>query len=270
MKCDSCLFDEDGATLKARGNYFVIFDLKEQVKHLIAREKDFLFENLLWLKRDTEQGFCASVKDITSRFMLRNLRESRQVKWCDLTITVITGGSPVFKSSTSSVWPIQFVINELPPDYRLKNSLVGGLWFGKHPEMTVFLKKFVDELNEFGEVIWKKGSTVITSSLYAVCSCVDVPARALVSSGAVRYTNIKMDEERNPQETREEMMFALSVEESVNGVKGPSAFMNVKHFNLVFGQTVDYMHCVLIGVTKAFTDHLFDLHKKGPSFCINE
>ncbi|XP_077553258.1 uncharacterized protein LOC144168044 [Haemaphysalis longicornis] len=184
MKCDSCLVDEDSATLKARGNYFVIFDLKEHVKHLIARAKDFLFENLLRLKQDTEQGFCALVKDITSGFVLRNLRESRQVKWCDLTITVNTDGSPVFKSSTSSVWPIQFVINELPPDYRLKNFLVGGLCFGKHPEMTVFLKKFVDELNEFGEVIWKKGSTVITSSLYAVCSCVDVPARALVSSGA--------------------------------------------------------------------------------------
>lgn len=96
---------------------------------------------------------CASIKDITSGFVLRNLRESRQVKWCDLTITVNTDGSPVFKSSTWSVWTIQFGINELPPDYRLKNSLVGGLWFGKHPEMTAFLKKFVDKLNEFDEVI---------------------------------------------------------------------------------------------------------------------
>lgn len=56
MKCDSSLVDEDSATLKARGNYFVIFDLKKQVKHLIARAKDFLFDNLLRLKRDTEQG----------------------------------------------------------------------------------------------------------------------------------------------------------------------------------------------------------------------
>lgn len=68
----------------------------------------------------------------------------------------------------------------------------------------------------------------------------------LTLSGAVRYTNTKMDEERNPEDTREEMMFALSVGESVNGVKGPSAFMNVKHFNLVFGQWTICIVCSLV------------------------
>lgn len=62
MTCASCTIGEDSATLKASGNYFLTFDLNEQVKYSIARTKDFLFDNRLRLKRDTERGFCASME----------------------------------------------------------------------------------------------------------------------------------------------------------------------------------------------------------------
>lgn len=59
MTCASCTIDKDSATLKASGNYFLTFDLNEQVKYSIARTKDFLFDNLPRLRCDTERGFCA-------------------------------------------------------------------------------------------------------------------------------------------------------------------------------------------------------------------
>ncbi|KAH8030493.1 hypothetical protein HPB51_007513 [Rhipicephalus microplus] len=98
----------------------------------------------------------------------------------DLTITFNTDGSPVFKSSTSSIWPIQFLINEVPPDYRMKNCLVGGLWFGRHPGMPLFMGKFVEEVNNFGRLVWRMASSAIKSTVHAIFCCVDAPARAAV------------------------------------------------------------------------------------------
>ncbi|KAL1471170.1 hypothetical protein MTO96_023857 [Rhipicephalus appendiculatus] len=97
-----------------------------------------------------------------------------------LTITFNTDGSPLFKSSTSPIWPIQFLINELPPAYRMKNFLVGGLWFGRHPDMSLFMGKFVEEVNNFGHLVWRAASSVIKSTVHAICCCVDAPARAAV------------------------------------------------------------------------------------------
>ncbi|KAL1465903.1 hypothetical protein MTO96_043056, partial [Rhipicephalus appendiculatus] len=112
--------------------------------------------------------------------MLKKLRQSGTVGNMDLTLTFNTDGSPVFKSSTSSIWPIQFLVNELPPDCRMKNCLVAGLWFGRHPDMSLFMGKFVEEVNNFGHLIWRTASSVIKSTIHAVCCCVDAPARAAV------------------------------------------------------------------------------------------
>ncbi|KAG0443344.1 hypothetical protein HPB47_015020 [Ixodes persulcatus] len=53
------------------------------------------------------------------------------------------------------------------------------------------------------------------------------------------------------------MELALLSGASVNGVKGPSPLTDLPHFNLVWGFSVDYMHCVLLGVTRQFTEYLF-------------
>ena len=53
-----------------------------------------------------------------------------------------TDGVPVFKSSKFSIWPLYFIINELPFGKRTKreNMLFAGLWFGEtKPFMLTFL-----------------------------------------------------------------------------------------------------------------------------------
>ncbi|KAL1470607.1 hypothetical protein MTO96_004558 [Rhipicephalus appendiculatus] len=169
----------DVSTLRSRGNFFVILDLKEQIKSLLAKTKDGLFENLIKIRTQSEQNATA-LRDTTSGQASQNLRRSGKISWMDLTATFNTDGSPVFKASSSSVWPIQLLINELTPESQKKNSLIGGLWFGKHPDMLQFMSKFVDELNAFGHIIWKHAETVMRSSLYAIFCCVDAPARASV------------------------------------------------------------------------------------------
>ena len=52
----------------------------------------------------------------------------------------------------------------------------------------------------------------------------------------------------------------LAYEQDVvhRGVKGPSPIMLLPHFNTVTGFVVDYMHCVLLGVTRQFVTMWFD------------
>ncbi|KAH7943724.1 hypothetical protein HPB52_010750 [Rhipicephalus sanguineus] len=80
------------------------------------------------------------------------------------------------------VWPIEFLVNELPPDARTKNCMLGGLWCGSHPDMSLFMAKFVDELNQCGGIMRKHATTVVRSAIHAICCCVDAPARAAVGS----------------------------------------------------------------------------------------
>ncbi|XP_077512339.1 uncharacterized protein LOC144123367 [Amblyomma americanum] len=289
MRCPDCEVSTELCVLKARGHFFIILDLKEQMKCLLAKSKAALFERLVNLKAVIQQGGAALLQDITSGSMAEELRKSGKIGWMDLTITINTDGSPVFKSSSSSVWPIQFLINELPPCDRLKNCLIGGLWFGQHPYMRTFLTKFVEEINQFGKITWKAGHTLLSSGLHVLCCCVDAPARASVINmvqfnglfgcpwcyncaefheGAQRYMSVTVGEERTPGEMSKDMEFAEKIKDAVNGLKGQSPLNHLKHFNIVFGHTVEYMHCVLIGVTKCLTDQWFDSANSQQPFYI--
>ncbi|XP_049271227.1 uncharacterized protein LOC125758252 [Rhipicephalus sanguineus] len=137
-------------------------------------------------------------------------------------------GSPTTKAAA-------FLVNELPPDARTKNCMLGGLWFGSHPDMSLFMAKFVDELNQ---------------------------------CGAQRYMLSTVGDLRNSEDVRRDMRFAVEVGEPVNGLKGPSPLMRLKHFDLVSGYTVDYMHCVLLGVAKCFTDCWLDSTNSQEPFYI--
>ncbi|XP_077489460.1 uncharacterized protein LOC144100360 [Amblyomma americanum] len=54
------------------------------------------------------------------------------------------------------------------------------------------------------------------------------------------------------------MKLAMLQKTSVNGLKGPSPLWSLKHLDLVSCYTVEYMHCVLLGVPRQFTEYWFD------------
>lgn len=43
-----------------------------------------------------------------------------------------------------------------------------------------------------------------------------------------------------------------------SNVKGPSPLARLLQFDLVWGFSVDYKHCMLFGVTRQFTEYLFN------------
>lgn len=113
---------------------------------------------------------------------MESCTESRQrssLNENDFTVTINSDWSPVFKSSKSSVWPIQGMLNELPVPLRWNNIIVAALWFAKeHPPVHLFMKAFVEELNNIGTIVWTNAGNVVCSRASAVFCCVDSPARA--------------------------------------------------------------------------------------------
>ncbi|KAH7979343.1 hypothetical protein HPB49_009119 [Dermacentor silvarum] len=106
------------------------------------------------------------VSDITDGSLYRELRQ--KLRKDDLTLTFNADGSPVFKSSKFSIWPIQLTVNELPPKMRHKNVVVSALWYGQsHPNMTLLLNSFVQQMRDLagGGVTWMAG----TDSIHSEC-----------------------------------------------------------------------------------------------------
>lgn len=65
------------------------------------------------------------------------------------------------------------------------------------------------------------------------------------------------------------MKLALQNGVSVNGVKGPS-LATLPNFNLVWCFNVDYMHCVLLGVARQFTEYLLNSTNCHEDFYISK
>lgn len=177
--CATCQNCTTISELRSKGSFFTILDLHDQVRQIIGKTSEGLFTNLEKLNDNSEE----TISDFTDGSLYKKLKTSGALEWGDLTITFNTDGSPIFKSSKASVWPLQFVINEVPASERFLASGVAGIWFGtKHPNMSLFLDKFVEHLSNMSPIVWQSNSRTVTSKVYAVCSCVDAPARAAVQN----------------------------------------------------------------------------------------
>lgn len=133
MQCKSCRKDFKLSSLKATCCFFSIMDLKRQIVQAITRCKEQPFNQMAEISSTMDED---AITDITSAAVYRSLRHSNNISARDLTLTFNMNGSPLHKSSKTSVWPIQFVINELPPRQWQQNTVLAGLWFWPtHPDM---------------------------------------------------------------------------------------------------------------------------------------
>jgi hypothetical protein len=60
-----------------------------------------------------------------------------------------TNGVVSFKTTNTALWPVQFIILELPPSERNKFSVVSSLWFAKgKPNCNALLRGFCEEIKK--------------------------------------------------------------------------------------------------------------------------
>ena len=74
--------------------------------------------------------------------------------------------------------------------------------------------------------------------------------------------------ERNPQECMLDAIAATEDNITVCGHKGPSFLMDLPGYNLVRSTAIDYMHGVLLGVTKLLLGLWFGAAHNGKDFCL--
>ncbi len=187
-QCSQCTLWYNVRKLTADGHCFVTLSVKDQLNALLKNESiaSLLKERLDGIDKIVNP---ASVKDITDGHLYKMKRRDLALKKHDITATFNTDGSPVFNSSKSSIWPIQLVVNELPPKLRWQHVIVAGLWYGpSHPNMQMFLQAFVQEFEPLSSngFQWVYQGITYCSRMFAICACVDWPARALLQN-TVQY-----------------------------------------------------------------------------------
>ena len=207
--------------------------------------------------------------------------------WNNLSLTWNVDGTPIFKSSKFSLWPLYLIVNELPYHLRMlkENTLFAGLWFGEmKPNMQLFLKPLVKELS-----VLETSGVKVTSPLYPqpfvskvilLAGTCDLPAKCLVlnsvqfngyygcskclqpgitwntsARGHVHVYLYNVSDPSGPKRTKfqhsRDVKRVVNENNTVNGIKGPSWMMNLRKYDIIAGTAIDYMHCVLLGVVKS-------------------
>ncbi|KAM7282803.1 hypothetical protein ISCGN_000039 [Ixodes scapularis] len=178
FRCGECGKTYSSQVLIKNGCFFLTFDIKKKREHMLKDVGQVLGDNLSRLAASA-QSACYS--DITDGNLYKAMRDKLNMALYDITISFNSDGSPVFKSSKASVWPMQMAINELPVFLRWRHIIVSAIWFAKeHPPMHLFLRRFTSELNKVGTLVWEYGGQTVRSRVFALCCCVDSPARAAV------------------------------------------------------------------------------------------
>lgn len=107
--------------------FFVSLPLEKQLASVLS--DDSVKEELL--KSLEKNGKpVASASDITEGTMYTKSRRKLKCSKHDLTVTMNADGGSMFNSSNYSIWPVQLIINELPPRLRWSSVLLPLLWYG--------------------------------------------------------------------------------------------------------------------------------------------
>jgi len=185
-----------------------------------------------------------------------------------------TDGAPVFKSSNRSLWPVYYVINNLPIEERRKHIILHALWFGcGKPDMTCFHQPIIDEFNILREegLQWLLPSGEMTttrvvldltvadsvewplihnfkqfSGAYGCGFCLHDGQVVDRGPGKARVYPLLESEVRTHAQC---LTFAEQAESNhidMFGVKGLSLLYLLPQFDIVNGFNHEYMHCILL------------------------
>lgn len=258
-------------------NFFVIIDPSVTIKNIVNRYDKF-YDDVV----SNENHRAETIEDIYDGQKYKEFVSSLppDQKKSYLSCIVNTDGANPFKSSKSSLWPIQIMINEIPVTARLRNIVTCGLWFGRgKPNMAMYLKPFVDLFNQ---KLSKIGIDCIINGeqknlkMYCISCVVDSPARAPIQGvkqyngtygcnwclipgeilDTCRYSFLSPNTypERNHRATVDDMiMVAETGTPSENGVNNVSPFINFPYFDIIESFGLDYMHACLLGVGSRIT-----------------
>ena len=123
--CRSCEKDRVFDDMVRLGCFFIIYPLEKSLRHLLEVQG---FGQLLIDNSTHCQDDSLLMGDISDGVEYR--RKNVEPFPASLSLTCNIDGVPVFKSSNTSMWPVFYVVNNLPFSDRRDNVLLHGLWCG--------------------------------------------------------------------------------------------------------------------------------------------
>lgn len=276
IECTSCL----AGISTANSQFFAYIPLEEQLRKVISDHF-----NEICLYPSSEDGKITDVHD----FLQYKKVEEKYVKSKVISLVACADGVALYNSSKKSLWAIQLYLNCLKPTWRYvpENILVVALHVGDHkPDMQDFFFPLMTELKqiiESGGILVTKNHQSMRFTPVITHGCFDLPAKADIqemmghaghfacgfcfhpgvavkkdtkSKSYVRYIDRGKDEKLRTHEDMIETYSKLkSSSRPINGVKRISCLVGATDFDLIHGFSIDYMHCILLGIM----DKLLDL-----------
>lgn len=269
---------------KTKCGYFITFNIEERLREILSRE-DFLESMNTFLANESLEGTYEGILDGS---IVKELREQFQLLRDDLIVLSYlchTDGINIFKSSKFAIWPLTFVVNELPPDKRLdpENVIMGGLWFGtKKPNFNMFFKCMKNQVKKMKnglQVDVPNKAKPVTVRGFVVGLMGDIPAVAQCSNmkqhngefgchycyaqgeqvNKRRVFPYKNRLLRIKEETIEFAILAQETEKAVYGIKRPSTLADIIWGGDYITRTaVDVMHNICEGHVKHILKLLLD------------
>lgn len=269
IECNNC----DKHLKRANSEYFVYLPITQQLNKSI----DEHFEAIMSYRDRITRNDNNVITDIQDsvQFKKSQCEHSNEIV---LSLTANTDGAQMFNSSTKSLWPIQIYQNFLPPHirYNPENIIVVALHSGK-PNMQDFFQPLLNELKEIyddGGINYTRNDRKYQFLPLITCCTADLPAKAAVqgtvshngyyacryclhkgevikknkqSKAVIRYTR-----NNSLSRTHKDILdtYKKLKQTPLNGIKSVSCMIAANDFDLVNGFSIDYMHCVLLGVVK--------------------
>ncbi|KAJ8681796.1 hypothetical protein QAD02_017588 [Eretmocerus hayati] len=290
--CSRCSLQVD-LSHRSKSCFFAIVDPSDAVRDYIQTYQDYydyvVKERVHDPKHMRDMYDSKLYRDFVAKLPLH-------YRYCYVTACFNVDGIAVYVCSAYSIWVIYIMINELPPQVRLKSPIVVGIWVGKgKPNMQVFLDKFVAFHNDLTE----KGIECIVNGekrilrLYLLIAPVDTMARfpmnatvqfsseygcdwcfqkGIQFAGSNRYPY-----EDNPRPMqRNDKKYLVCAKKAMEtgspclGVRYLSPLINLYFFKMTDGLCPEYMHQYLAGCGKQITKCILKTLKPAARSLIDE
>lgn len=277
--CPNCLTPIQTDT-KYKKNHFLTIPFRSHLQNILERNSDKLSFDY--------SSTTGNIYDVHDTFYFQKLRNDFQ-NIPIITLTFSTDGAAVFQATKEkSVWPLQFIVNEINLEHRFKreNVFCSAVSYGKTPNMQVFLRPFIDEINQInaaGGLTFKMNDEMKTVMIQPMIFTGDILAKQYVLNKAsfhgyngcsyclhrgtlvdsrVRYSGQHDAPVRTNESVRNDMMQAQTTCDKVNGYKGVSALITIQNFDIVWQVAIDKMHNIDMGVIKKLFNLFLDSKNK--------
>lgn len=169
--CTECNADNSVGDAKVA---YVTFEVENQLKILLEKHK----ESLIMPNEPLDK---LPLKDVWNREIHRQILIKEKNPFISLTIN--TDGVQIFKSNSTSLWPIIICVNNLSMEERFMqdNVIICGFHYSEKLEMDVYLETFVKEIidiNERGGIELSFGNY----NVFCALSTLDAPAKSKVQN----------------------------------------------------------------------------------------